>query len=72
MVSHNPSDLDNLCENIKSNVDLSGFAHIDFDKIKKIEQNTIEEAIYVMMAIFKSTPIEIANSLPKSMYNRVE
>lgn len=33
MVSQNPSsNLDNLCDNIKSNVDLSSFTHIEFDK----------------------------------------
>lgn len=54
VVRYNPSsDLDNLCDNIKSNADLSSFAHIDFDKSGKIEQNTIEESIYVMMATFK-------------------
>lgn len=54
VVSHSPSsDLDNLCENIKSNANFSGFAHIDFDKIGKVEQNNIEEAIYVIMTTFK-------------------
>lgn len=53
MVSHNPSlDLDNMCENIKNNVDLSGFTHIEFDKLGKIEMNQVEESIYCMMATF--------------------
>ena len=56
VVSQYPSsDLDNLCDNIKSNVDLSSFTHIEFDKLGKVDQNTVEEAIYVMMATFKST-----------------
>ena len=38
----------------------------------KIEKNKVEESIYVMMEIFKKIPIEIANSLPKSLYDRVE
>ena len=62
MISHNPSfDLDNLCDNIKSNVDLSSFTHIEFDKLGKVDQNKVEEAIYDTMDTFKSTPLEIAN-----------
>lgn len=54
VVSHSPSfDLDNLCDNIKYNANLFGFEHIDLDKLGKIEQNTIDEAIYVMMTTFK-------------------
>ena len=70
MASHNPSsDLDNLCDNIKSNANLFGFTHIKFNKLKKVDQNMILEAIYVMMDTFKSTPLEISNSLPKSLYD---
>lgn len=73
VVSHNPSsDLDNLCDNIKLNADLSSFKHIEFYKLGKVDQNIVEEAIYVMMATFKSTPLEISNSLPKSLYDQVE
>ena len=62
MVSHNPSsDLDNLCENIRNNVDLSGLSHIEFDNIGKIEKNQVEEVVYSMMEIFKRTPLELAN-----------
>lgn len=70
VVSHNPSsNLDNLCDNINSNVDLSSFTHIEFDKLGEAYQNKVEEAIYEMMATFKSTPLEIANSLPKILYD---
>ena len=73
MVSHSPSfDLDNLCENIKNNVDLSGFTHVEFDQLGKIDTNKVEESIYAMMETFKKTPIEIANSLPKSLLNLQE
>lgn len=73
MVSHCPSsDLDNLCENTKNNVDLSKFTHIEFDKLGKIEMNQVEESIYAMMVTFKKTPIELANSIPKSLYDTVE
>ena len=73
MVSHSPSfDLDNLCENIKTNVYLSGFSRIEFDKLGKLEMDKVEELVYAMMETFKKTPIEIANSLPKNLYDRVE
>ena len=53
VVSHSPSsNLDNLCENVRNNVDLSGFSHIEFDKVGKIEKNQVEEEIYSMMATF--------------------
>ena len=72
MVSHSPSDLDNLCENIKTNIDLSGFSNIEFDKLGKLEMDKVEESVYAMMAKFKMTPIEMTNSLPKNLYDRVE
>lgn len=73
MVSNNPSfDIDNLCENVLKNEDLSGFSHIDFDKLGSVDKNNVEEAIYDMMVMFNSTPLEISNSIPKSLYDRVE
>ena len=73
VVIHNPYlDLDNLCENVRNNVDLSSFSHIDFENLGKVEKNQVEEEIYVMMATFKKAPLEIANSIPKSIYERVE
>ena len=73
VVSHNPLlDLENLCENVKNNADLSGFSHVDFDKLSKVEKNQVEEALYAMMEKFKTTPLELANSMPKSLYERVE
>ena len=72
-MSHNPSlDLDNLCENVINNVDLSRFSHIDFENLGKVENNQVEMAIYAMMATFKKAPLEIANSIPKILYERVE
>ena len=66
--------MDNLCENIKNNVDLSGFTHVEFDTLGKIDMNKLEESIYAMdkLTTFKMTPIDIANSLPKCLYDRVE
>lgn len=73
MVSHSSSyDLDNLCENIKTSVDLSGFSHILFNKLGKLEMDKVEESAYAMIETFKMTPIEISNSLPKNLYDRVE
>lgn len=38
VVSHNPSsNIDNLCENIITNADLSGFTHVDFDKLGSVD-----------------------------------
>ena len=72
MVSHNTSsNIDNFFDCIRNNIDLSGFQHIDFDKLGNGDKNNIEEAIYDMMATFK-TPLEIANPIPKSLYERVE
>ena len=73
VVSHNlASDLDNLCENISNNANLSGFSHIDLDNLGKIEKNQVEEAIYSVMENFKKAPLEVANSMPKNLYERVE
>ena len=73
MASHSSScNLDNLCENIRNNVDLFGFSHIEVDSLGKIEKNQVEEAIYAMMEIFKKDPLELANSILKILYERVE
>ena len=65
-------DLENLCENVRNNVDLLGFSHIDFKNLGKVEKNQVEEAIYTMMATFKKAPLEIANSIPKILYEKFE
>lgn len=51
---------------------MSGCTHVEVDKLRKVEINKVEESVYKMMATFKNTPIELANSLPKSLYDRVE
>ena len=72
-MSHSPSsDLDNLCENVRNNVDLLGFFHIESDNLGKIEKNQVEEVVYAIMDTFKKTHLELANSIPKSLYGRVE
>lgn len=73
MVSHNlSSDIDNLCESVKTNANLSSFSHIYFDKFGSEDKHNLEEDIYDMMATFKTTPLEFANPIPKSLYERVE
>lgn len=73
VVSYNPSsNIDNLYDNIKTNRDLSSFTHVYFDKLGSIDKNKVEESIYDMMATFKTTPLEIVDSLPKSLYNIVK
>ena len=73
MVSHNPLfDLENLCEDIKSNADLSSLRNIDFDKLGREEKNQVEEALYAMMSKFKTTPLEFAKTIPKGLYDIVE
>ena len=72
-MSHNPlSYLKNLCENVKNNAYLSRFSHVDFDTLGEVEKNQVEETIYAMMKKFKTTPIEIANWMPKSRYDIIE
>ena len=73
VVTHNPLlDLENLCKNVKNSVELSWLTHINFDNLGKVEKHQVEEAIYGMMEKFKKTPLEIANSMPKSLYDIVE
>ena len=73
MISHTPSsDIDNLCEKNKTNVDFPCLTHVDFDNLGSVDKNKVEEAINDMMATFKTTPLEIFNSLPKNIYDRVE
>ena len=72
VVSQNPSSsIDNICENIKTNGDLSSFFHRYFDKLGIVDKNSIEQAIYDMMETFKTIPLEISNSIPKILYDRV-
>ena len=66
VVSHTPkSNLENTCDNIRDNVDLSGLKGIDFNKLTRKEQNIMEELVYTMMEKFKNTPLELDNSMPK-------
>ena len=73
MVRHNlSSDIDNLCENIITNTNFSSITPVGFDMLGSVDKSKVEEAIYEMMNTFKSTPLDIVDSLPKSLYDRVE
>ena len=73
MVSHAlKSDLEKICDNVKDNADLSGLKSIEFNKLSREEQNMVEESIFTMMAKFKTTPVELDNSIPKYLYSIIE
>ena len=70
MVSHAlKSYLENICDNVKDNADLSGLKSIEFNKLSREEKNMVEESVYTMMAKFKTTPLELDNSIPKYLYS---
>ena len=73
VVSHAlKSNLENIWDNVKDNVDLSGLKNIEFNKLSREEPNMVEESIYTMMAKFKTTPLELDNSIPKDLYSIIE
>ena len=73
VVSHTPkSDLDNICDNVRNNADFSGLKNIEFNKLSRVDQNKVEESVYVMMAEFKNTPLELDNTIPKDLYTIFE
>ena len=66
------SRLENICNNIRDNADLSGLLTLDFNKLSKEQQNTVEDSIYTMMAKFKTTPLELDDSIPKELNSLIE
>ena len=73
MVSHaSKFDLEKICDNIKDNVDFTGLKSVDFGKLSREEKNMAKESIYTMMAKFKTTPLELDNSIPKYLYSIIE
>ena len=66
------SKLENVCNNIRDNVDLPGLKTIDFNKLSREEQNVVEGSIYAMLAKFKTTPLELDNTMPKELSSIVE
>jgi len=66
------SKLEIFCNNIRDNADLTGLNTIYFNNLSREEQNIVEESIYTMMARFKTTPLELDNSMPKELSSIVE
>ena len=73
VVSHPPkSKVDKICDNIRDHVDIYELKSINFGQLTKEEKNNIEESIYSMMAKFKTTPLELDNTMPKELYSLIE
>lgn len=71
--SHAPkSNIDNICENIRDNADLTGLKTIELNKLNREDQNKIEESVYAMMAKFKNNPLEFDTTMPKDLCSVVE
>ena len=51
---------------------MSELKNIDFGKLTKEEQNKIEESLYAMMEKFKTTPLELDNTMPKDLHSFIE
>ena len=45
---------------------------VEFCKLTKEEKNKIEEFVYAMMEKFKTTPLELDNTMPKESYSLIE
>lgn len=45
---------------------------IEFIKLSQEEQNKIENYVYALMIKFKTTPLELDNSIPKELYSLIE
>ena len=46
--------------------------NINFSKLAKEEENKVEESLYAMMEKFKTTQLELDNTMPKELYTLVE
>lgn len=66
------SKLENVCNNIRDYADFSGLTTIEFNELSKEKQRTIEESIYTMMEKFKTTPLELDDSIPKELSSLIE
>jgi len=64
--------LENVCNKIRDNADLTSLKTIDFNKLTREGHNIVEESMYTMMAKFKTTPLELENSMPKELSSIVE
>ena len=73
VVSHSSKfDIENICDNIRDNSYLTRLKTIYFNKLSREEHNIVEESIYTMMVKFKTTPLELDNSMPKELSSIVE
>ena len=66
------SNLENICDNVRDNVYVLGLKGIEFNKLSREKQNMVEESIYTMMSKFKTTPLELENTMAKEVYSIVE
>ena len=66
------SKLEIICNNIRDNADLSGLTTIEFNKLSNEQQSIVEESIYTMMEKFKTTPLELDDSIPKELSSLIE
>ena len=73
MISQKPLfDLENICENVRNNADLSSLKNIDFEKLGREEKNLVKEAVYAIMSKFMNTPLKFDKTLPKGLYDIIE
>ena len=45
---------------------------IDFNKLTREEQNIVEDSMYTMMEKFKTTPLELDNTMSRELYSIIE
>ena len=73
LVRHSTSSkLESICNNIRDNVDFSGLKTIEFNKLSNEQQSTMEESIYTMMEKYKTTPLELDDSIPKELSSLID
>ena len=70
VISHPPkSKVDKICNNVRNHADIFELKSINFGQLTKEEKNMVEDSIYSMMAKFKTTPLELDNTMPKELYS---
>lgn len=65
-----PQDIDEVCENIRNSVGLSGFHFIKYDALSNVDKKKVEEAMLDMMVTFKYTPIQLGKMILEDLYNK--
>ena len=62
-----------MCDNIRNFVGLFGFKFfLNFGTLSVVDQTKVEETMLAMMAKFNTTPIEICNTIPDDLYNKID